>query len=475
MTTTMAPPLPPLREAAAALRAGSVSSVELTSAALARIAAAEPALRAFVLVMADEARAEAARADKELRAGHDRGPLHGLPVAIKDIVDVRGVPTRAGSLALADAPPAAADAPVVRRLRGAGAVIVGKTVTQEFAAGTISPPARNPWDPARIPGGSSGGSAAAVAAGSVFAALGTDTGGSIRCPAAVTGIVGLKPTLGRVDRGGILPLAWSLDTAGPLAPTVADAAAVFAAIGDRPWSGFDPGQAPADLAGVRLGVARPHFFDRLLPPVAAAVEAAVDQMRRLGATVVEAPWAEAAAARDIAFVINRVETAAVHERLFRDDPARFVLLNPDLRARIAAGPRLPATAYLRALRVRTLIRDSASRLFADHRLDALLVPTLPATAAPADDLTVDHADGSDPEPVNAAYTRLTMPFNATGQPALSLPCGFDPQGLPIGLQLAGRPDGEATLCRIGHAYERAAGWHRRRPTSELGTGMTDGR
>jgi aspartyl-tRNA(Asn)/glutamyl-tRNA(Gln) amidotransferase subunit A len=473
--TEGAAPLPGLHEAAAALRSGELSATELTRAALARIAATEPWLHAFVAVTAEAALAEAAAADAELRAGRDRGPLHGLPVAIKDIIDVEGVATRAGSLALAAAPPAAADAPVVARLRAAGAVIVGKTVTQEFAAGTISPPARNPWDPSRIPGGSSGGSAAAVAAGCVVAALGTDTGGSIRCPAAVTGITGLKPTFGAVDRGGIVPLAWSLDTVGPLARTVAGASAVMTAIADRPLaaeagaaepSPLGDTAAEADLTGVRFGVPRPHFFDRLQLGVATAVGTAIDLLRELGAEVVEAPWAEAGAARDVAFVLNRVETAAVHERLRREEPERFALLNPDLRARVAAGPRLPATAYVRALRARSAVRESMARLFAEHRCDASVVPGLPATAAAADDLFVDYGDDLGREVVNAAYTRLTMPFNSTGQPVLALPCGFDEVGLPVGIQLVGRPGAELALCRIGEAFERAAGWHLRQPPLE---------
>lgn len=459
------PPVPDLTVAAAALRAGELSATELTEMALARIAATEPMLHAFVAVMADEARAAARAADAAIAAKRVLGPLHGLPVAIKDIVDVGGQPTRAGSLALAEAPPAERDAPVVARLRRAGAVVVGKTTTQEFAAGVISPPARNPWDPERIPGGSSGGSAAAVAAGCVVAAIGSDTGGSIRCPASVTGIVGLKPTYGTVDRAGVVPLSWSLDTLGPLTQTVGDALTLFAAIRDQP---SPPRSAPAstppsDLAGVRLGVVRAHFFERVQPGVVAAVEEALATLRRLGATVLDVAWDEAAAARDVAFIINRVETAAVHERLRRDEPARFALLNPDLRARVAAGPRIPSTVYVRALRARAAIRASVARLFADERLDALAVPTLPATALRANHLVVDHDDGLGAEGVNIAYTRLTMPFNATGQPALSLPCGFDAAGLPVGLQLAGRPHGEADLCRIGAAYEQAAGWRERRP------------
>ncbi len=227
-----------IREAGVKLRSGTLSPVELTEAVLARIAATEPVLHAYVQVLAEEAMGAAREAEAELRAGRDRGPLHGIPIAIKDILDVAGVPTRCGSHVRADARAANADAEAVARLRAAGAVIVGKTVTHEFAGGVLSPPARNPWDPGRIPGGSSGGSGAAVAAGSCLAALGTDTAGSIRIPAALCGVVGLKPTTGQVSTRGVFPLSWSLDTVGPLAKTVDDAMLVLNAIlGEAPESG----------------------------------------------------------------------------------------------------------------------------------------------------------------------------------------------------------------------------------------------
>ncbi|MDP9368302.1 MAG: amidase [Chloroflexota bacterium] len=450
-----------IREAGSRMRRGALTSVELVEAALTRIEQTEDRVHAYVAVAAEEARVAAARADMELQAGNDRGLLHGIPIAVKDIFDWAAIPTGCGSRARDGCEPAVADAETVARLRARGAVLLGKTVTQEFAAGVVSPPARNPWNVHRVPGGSSGGSAVAVASGSCRAALGSDTGGSIRIPAAVCGVVGLKPTVGLVSTRGVYPLSWSLDTVGPLARTVEDAAVVLDALGaDRPMS--VPSNATSelgqDVAGLRIGVPRPYFFDRVHPQVQETINVALDELRRLGATLVETPWAEAAAARASALIISRVESASVHETTLRDAEAG---IGPDLRQRLLVGRRVPATEYVRALRARVVVRDAVSRLFASHRLDALATPTVPAVAVPADRLVVEHSDG--PEPLGAAYTRLTVPFNATGQPALSVPCGFDESGLPVGLQLVGRPFAEATLCRIGHAYEQTTRWHLRLP------------
>lgn len=453
-----------VRSAAELLRTGALSAVELTEAALARIEQTEPRLRAYVEVTADAARAAAREADRERRDGHDRGPLHGIPVAVKDIFDVAGLPTRCGSRSRDEVAPARTDAAAVARLRAAGAVIVGKTVTQEFAAGVISAPARNPWDPGRIPGGSSGGSAAAVGSGSCLAALGSDTGGSIRIPASVVGIVGLKPTYGSLSTAGVYPLSWALDTIGPLTRTVEDAALVVDLLAGRDSTDREAIArfARTDrLDGVRLGVPRPHLFDRLQPGVRAAVEAAIATFRDLGAEVVETPWPEAAAARAAAFLLNRIESVTVHAELLTTGSARRRLLNDDLRVRLEAGALIPTSLYLRARQAREVIKQSIARLFAEHRLDAIVTPTTPATAVSAERPVI--VDEAGEEAVGIGYTRLTMPFNATGQPALSLPCGFDESGLPVGLQLAGRPFAEAGLCRIGHAYERTAGWFHQRP------------
>jgi aspartyl-tRNA(Asn)/glutamyl-tRNA(Gln) amidotransferase subunit A len=448
-----------IAEAARRLRAGEISSVELTNAVLARIAATEPAIHAYVIVLEQQALAAAQRADAELRAGKDRGPLHGIPIAVKDIFDMAGLPTRCGSAVRRDVSAATTDAAVVTCLREAGAVIVGKTVTHEFAAGVISPPARNPWDPTRIPGGSSGGSGASVAAGSSFAALGSDTAGSIRIPASLNGVVGLKPTYGRVSREGVFPLSWSLDTVGPLARTVDDAWIVFTAMRD---DGDDVLVSLNDLAGVRLGVPRRYFFDRLQPDITAAIERAITTFADLGAEIVEVDWADAEAASAAGFVICRPELAAVHEQTLRAVPERF---NPLLRSRLEAFSLLPGREYVRARRARSVLRRSMADLYRRHDLAALITPTTTATATDADALTVAYPDGE--APVHAALTRCTMPFNTTGQSALSMPCGFDRDGLPIGVQIVGRPYEEVHLCAIGRSFEQATAGEQRRPEPAL--------
>ena len=453
-----------IREAGTQLRAGSCSVVELTEAVLARAAATEPAIHAFVQVLGDQAMAAARAADADLRAGRDRGPLHGIPIAIKDLFDVAGTPTRCGSRVRDDAPPAEADAEAVARLRAAGAIIVGKTVTHEFAAGVLSPPARNPWDPSRIPGGSSGGSVAAVAAGACLGALSSDTAGSIRVPAALTGVAGIKPTRGRVSTRGVFPLAWSVDTVGTHAKTVDDAMLMLAGMMDdgpsfdgRLGSPLDQRNGAA-LRGVRLGVPRPYFFDRLQPDVGAAVAAAIALLTDLGAEVIETPWPEAQAAAAAGLMIIWSEMAAVHDETLRSMPERYGTV---LRARLEAYALLPARGYLRARQARTAVRRSMAQLFTAQRLDALVMPTTAATATEVGQTTIVVPDGEDP--VHGGFFRLTVPFNATGQPALSVPCGFDAAGLPIGMQLVGVPWGEVSLARIGQAYEQAAGWNTQRP------------
>lgn len=441
-----------IAQTGAQYRLGKLSPVEVVEDCLQRISAAEPEAHAWVEVDRDGALAAARQAERELQDGIDRGILHGIPIAIKDIFDVSGMPTRCGSAALDDAAPADHDAETVATLRAGGAIIIGKTVTQEFAAGVISAPARNPWDSARVPGGSSGGSAVAVALGQVLGAMGSDTGGSIRIPAAACGVVGFKPTYGALSLAGVYPLSWSLDTAGPLARTVTDAAIIWRALSGNDGAATSPSTS-ASLAGVRIGVERGFFWAALQDDVASAVEAAIATLRDLGAEIIDVEWKDAAVARAASFVINRVETAAVHERMARDEPDRFALLGPDLRLRVAAGSAVPATLYLQSMRVREMARDSMARLFADQRLTTLVAPSLPTTAVPADDLRI-VGTGLD-ETIGAGWTRLTMPFNATGQPVLAMPCGFDRNNLPIGLQLAGHPGREVDLFQIGQVLEHA--------------------
>lgn len=439
-------------------RTGQTTAVEVVAAALDRIAATEPELHAYVDVFTERAMEQAEAADKELQSGAHPGPLHGIPFGVKDIVDMAGFRTQCGSPGRATVAPATEDATVITRLRAAGAIPIGKTVTQEYAAGVVSAPARNPWDPGRIPGGSSGGSAASVASGGCVAALGTDTGGSIRIPASVTGTVGLKPTFGAVPCRGIYPLAWSLDTAGPIARNVADAELVFNVLRGEPDHPLGAAEASGSLAGNRIGVPRPHFFEHLQPDVGSAVEAALDVLRDLGATVVDVDWTEAAHARAASVIISRAEASEVHAASYEADPEGF---GPDIRSRLAVADDLPARDYVLALRAREMVKQSISALYRDNALDVLVTPTLCATAAEADNLAVELPGGE--TPVFLAYTMLTMPFNATGQPVLSLPCGFDRHGLPIGLQIVGRPRDERHLCRVGRTYELAAGWHTHHP------------
>jgi aspartyl-tRNA(Asn)/glutamyl-tRNA(Gln) amidotransferase subunit A len=451
-----------IRDAGARLRTGQLTATELTGAVLDRIAATEPLLHAYVIVFGDEAMAAAAQADAELRTGRDRGALHGIPIAVKDIIDISGTATRCGSGAREDAAPARADARVVTGLRDAGAVIVGKTVTHEFAGGVLSPPARNAWNPEHIPGGSSGGSGAAVAAGSCLAALGTDTAGSIRIPAALNGVVGLKPTTGRVSKRGVFPLSWSLDTVGPLARTADDALLVLSAIvddgGAGPAGAATASARRADLRGVRLGIPRPYFFDRLQDDVRTAVAAAMTVLTDIGAELIETAWQEASAAAAAGFVIVRPEMAAIHAETLRAVPERY---GPVLRTRLEAFSLFPARGYLHARQARAAVRAAMADLFRTHNLDALVVPTVAATATPVSQMTIAYSDGE--EPVHAGFTRLTMPFNTTGQPSISVPCGLDAAGLPIGLQFVGAPGDDAVLCVIGQTYEEATGWSRRRP------------
>jgi aspartyl-tRNA(Asn)/glutamyl-tRNA(Gln) amidotransferase subunit A len=446
-----------IQDIAARYRDGTLSPVQVTEATLDRIAATEPFLHAWVLVDAETALTAAHKAERELREGVDRGPLHGVPFGIKDIFDVAGWPTRCGSAARDDVSPATEDAAIVATLRQGGAVFIGKTVTQEFAAGVVSAPARNPWDPARIPGGSSGGSAAALAAGGCFGALGSDTGGSIRIPAAACGVVGFKPAFGALDVSGVFPLSWSLDTVGPLARTVDDAWLIWQVLRAGSASSMPPLRelSTGDPQSLRIGVPREFFFEWIQPDVSAAVETSIERLRERGANVVDVAWDLAAAARACSFIINRVETTAVHERTAIADPARFRQYGAELRLRIAAGRTIPATAYVHSLRVRDVVRDSVAALFGQHDLDAILVPTLPTTALPADHLVIEGT-GRD-EGIGAGWTRLTMPFNATGQPVLAVPSGHDQSGLPVGVQLAGRPGHEATLLQIGRLLEGVAG------------------
>jgi aspartyl-tRNA(Asn)/glutamyl-tRNA(Gln) amidotransferase subunit A len=460
----------PVAALAERLRRREVSPVEITRLYLDRIAALDPTLSAFITVTADQALAEAAAAEREIAAGHYRGPLHGVPVALKDLFYTAGVRTTAGSKILADFVPAE-DATVVARLRAAGAISLGKTNLEEFAFGatSINPhygACRNPWDPTRIAGGSSGGSAAAVAAGLCGAALGTDSGGSIRQPSALCGLVGLKPTYGRVSRHGVVPLSWSQDHVGPMTRTVRDAALVLQVIAghDPRDAASSPAPVPDYLAdleagvrGLRLGLPRDFFFDRVEPEIAAAVRAAAQTLAGLGARVEEIPLPHAHLTYAAGATILFAEAAAYHEPWLRARPAAY---GPLVRDRLRVGAALLATDYLKAQRARAALVAETRRLFAD--VDALLTPTVPVAAPRQDADRIRWPDGTE-EDVRGATLRFTRPFNLLGFPAISVPCGFTADDLPIGLQIVAGPFAERTVLQVARAYEAATAWGARHP------------
>ena len=464
MSTDAPPTLLSIREIGAELRAGRLSAVALVEATLARIEETEPRLNAYITVTADHARRQARVADDELAAGRDRGPLHGIPVALKDLVDTAGIPTTGGSGFLRGRIPTS-DAAVVERLAEAGAVLPGKLNLHEFAFGTTSAnphfgAVRNPWDTERSPGGSSGGSAASVAVGSATASIGSDTGGSIRIPAALCGVVGLMPTYGRVSRRGVLPLSWSLDHVGPLARSVEDAALVLNAIaGHDPR---DPGSAarPAPdaaaelgrgLEGLVVGLPRDPLWMEVEEPVRAACEEAVEGLRALGASVreVELP---------LLSEMRRMERGRFHRALLAEAGAyhaRRLRLHPegygdDVRRSLESVSRVSATTYINAQRMQRLLVEETRGVLSS--VDVLISPTTECTAP-----TIAEGD------LPARLARLTAPYDVTGIPAVSVPCGVDPRGLPIGLMIGARHFDEVTLCRVAHAYEQATPWHRRRP------------
>lgn len=382
-------------------------------------------------------------------------PLFGIPIGVKDIIDVAGYQTVCNMEAREQVEPAGRDAEVVHAMRKSGVVYLGKTVTQEAAAGIFSDPCRNPWDTTRIPGGSSGGSAAAVANGTALGAFGTDTGGSIRIPASLCGVTGLKPTYGRLSTKGIFPLSPSLDTPGPMARDVADTMALYLAMQGKHqeipamWGRFP--EEPASLAGRRVGVLTSFFNEHLQPEVQAAHLSAVAVLETLGAEIVECNWHDATAARVAAGLISRIECAQVHRDLLFTAPD---LMGEQLRRRVEVGALLPADTWFAVTETRQRAKESIAALYRQHRLDAIIAPSTPVTAPQVDEMEITYADGSREE-TGYAMTRLTAPWNATGQPVFAIPAGRDDQGLPIGLSLVGRPDEEWALADIAHALQQA--------------------
>ena len=449
----------PVERLAPALRDGSLSPVALTEACLQRIAESDGTLQSFVHV-ADHALAQAREAEREIARGAWRGPLHGVPIGVKDNYLTADMPTTAGTRAPGISF-GLADSAAVARLRKAGAVLVGKTRTHEFAWGTVTPPTRNPWDTSRIPGGSSGGSAAAVSAGLCTAALGSDTGGSIRIPASLCGVVGLKPTFGRVSRVGIVPHTWSLDHAGPLTRTVADAAALLNVLAgydardpacqDRPVPDYTKALG-LPIAGMRVGVCRNHFFDRNEPGVDAAVERAISDLSAAGARVHEFEIPNLRYGLAAIFAVELASSAAYHDASVA--AGRQADFEPDVRTLVEIGRLVTAADYLKAEQLRAVLCEDFRRAF--ENVDVIVGPTEPLTAWKSGEWTVQV--GGKPESVLAASWRLTFPYNLTGLPAISVPCGFDDRGLPVGLQIAGRPFDEMTVLRVAHAFERKHPW-----------------
>jgi aspartyl-tRNA(Asn)/glutamyl-tRNA(Gln) amidotransferase subunit A len=462
----MSGPVPSLAEASAGIAAGTLSPVALTEAALARIAALDPKLNAFITITADRARQAAATAEAEIKAGKKRGPLHGIPYALKDIYDVAGVRTTAHSKLLIDNV-AQEDATTTAKLEAAGMVLLGKLSTHEFARGGPTdalpfPNAKNPWNTAHFAGGSSSGSAVAVASGMVGLAMGSDTGGSIRLPATFCGLVGLKATYGVISRRGVVPLSFTLDHAGPLTRTVEDCALAMQVL-----AGYDPGdpgsarEAVPDysgdlrkgVAGLTIGRARAYDIEAGVDAeMMAAVDAAAEKWRALGATIVDVVLPSKQRMDACIQTILLAEGFAIHGEWLRTRPQDYGRVT---RERLMMGAFVTGGEYVQAQRLRRIITAEVDAVLAG--CDAILCAGNP-TAAPR---VVDVDEG----PFRRSHP-ITGPFNATGHPGLALPCGFGASGLPLGLQLIGPSYAEPMLLRIAQAYEQAAGWLACRPELE---------
>jgi aspartyl-tRNA(Asn)/glutamyl-tRNA(Gln) amidotransferase subunit A len=448
--------------AATLVRSKEVSPVELAQACLGRIEALNPTLNAFISVTAAAALEQAKAAEAEVRRGEWRGPLHGIPIALKDMIDTAGAPTTAASALYKDRRPER-DAGVVERLRRAGAVLLGKLNMQEFAYGGTSVPShfgptRNPWRLECIAGGSSGGSAAAVAAGLCYGSLGTDTGGSIRQPAAFCGVVGLKATHGRVSTRGVIPLAPSLDHVGPLARTVADCALLFEATAgydsddvtseDRP---IDVAPGPMDLRRMRIGIPREFFFEKLDAEVAAAVECALALLTSLGAET-----------REVTLGIStdrtvfRAEAFAYHAAYLAETPELYL---PETRKKLELGASIDAPTYIAARRHLAEMRRGVANLFSE--VDMLITPTAPVAAPRLSDYPATFDEVLALE--SSSILRNTRPFNMFGIPTLTVPCGMTREGLPVGLQIAGPSWQERRILGLARAYESATDWHKAAP------------
>jgi len=455
---------------AGAIRQGKVSPVEATQECLGRIGRLDAKLRAFITVDEVGALAAARRLEAAQRRGAWQGPLHGVPLAFKDLCFIRGLPTSCGTRT-AEYFIAEQDCTAVARLAAAGAVTLGKLNMTELAMGPFGDNAhhghaQNPWRSGHCSGGSSSGSGVAVAAGLALGALGSDTGGSIRLPAAACGIVGLKPTYGRVSRAGAMPLSWSNDHVGPMARTVRDCALLLQAVAGRdPLDATSSAQPVPDyraslrasITGLRVGVPENFFFQGVHPEMEAAVRKAAEVIAGLGAQVSEIRLPDPQSMSDVCNIVSRSEGSTIHARLLRERPHE---VQPVVRARLELGMQMPAYDYLQALRLRArLTRAFIAEVFAT--VDVLVAPIIPEPAP-----SLAHAtEGPVHELVarQGRFSRLTRPFNGLGLPALSVPCGFSSAGLPLAFQVVGRPFDEETVLRVGDAYQQATDWHTRRP------------
>jgi aspartyl-tRNA(Asn)/glutamyl-tRNA(Gln) amidotransferase subunit A len=450
-----------LGDLAQAFRERRLSPAEVVGALLQRIEAADKDLGSFITVTGERALGAAARAEEEIMAGHYRGPLHGMPLGLKDLIYTEGVRTTMGSAFFKDYVPDYS-ATIAQRLEEAGAVLVGKTNTHEFAYGPTGDrsyfgPTRNPHDLSRIPGGSSAGSAAAVAANLLYGSLGSDTGGSVRIPAALCGVVGMKPTFGRVSKYGVFPLSWTLDHVGPLTRTVEDNAILLSVLAghdpEDPYSANEPAEDFArdlgrGVGGTTLGVPKEFYFEHVEEKVGERVREAIEVFLSLGAEVREVGIPHLQETLKAQRYILAADAYAIHEERLQSAPERF---DEEVRERLLKGERLKAHRYASAQQRKLGAKDEFERAL--REVDVLLAPTVPIAATLIDQREVD-IEGYE-ESVRSAVTRLTGPANLNGFPSLSVPCGYTASGLPVGIQLVGRPFDEVTLYRLGHAYEEA--------------------
>lgn len=446
----------PLIEVAAKIKAKEVSPVEVTRSSLQRLEETEPALTAFVTTTPEIALEQAKIAEKEIADGNYRGPLHGIPLGVKDLYDTAGVKTTSSS-AQRDTYVPEVDSVSVAKLFDAGMILIGKTHTHEFAYGATTPTSGNPWAPDRTPGGSSGGSGAAVGAGVVHVALGSDTGGSIRIPAALCGTVGLKPTYGRASRVGVASLSWSLDHVGPLSRNVIDSALVMTAMSgydrrdpatvDRPVPDMADG-IDAGVAGKKIGIPTNYYTEQIDPEAAAAAASATALLEGLGAELVEVQIPLAEHIIPTEWAIMMPEAAAYHHDYLRHSPEKFT---DEVRTLLEIGAAELATDYVNALRLRTLIQGAWRDMF--DGIDVMLAPTLVGPATLRSDPFITWPDGT-AEAATAAYVRYSAPANVTGLPSLSVPAAFTSGGLPLGVQILGKPFAEPEILQVGYALEQ---------------------